>query len=161
VLDVCLHHHERMDGTGYPDKQSAETISVFARTGAICEVYDAVTSNRPYKAGWDPAYALTQMASWQGHFDKPMFQSFVRCIGIYPTGSLVRMKSGKLAVVMDQNAAALTKPTVRLFFSTRSGEPIRPEVLNLATDSRDQIECPEPPEKWKFAYVNELWDGTR
>ena len=161
VLDVCLHHHERMDGTGYPDRLAGENISLLARMGAICDVYDAVTSNRPYKAGWDPAYALTQMASWQGHFDRTMFQSFVRCIGIYPTGSLVRMRSGKLAVVLEQNGAALTKPSVKIFFSTKSGEPIRPEILDLAKDSRDQIECPEPPEKWKFPYINELWDGRR
>lgn len=161
VLDVCLHHHERFDGTGYPDRLAGENISTFARMGAICDVYDAVTSNRPYKAGWDPAFAMTQMASWQGHFDRSIFQSFVRCIGIYPTGSLVRMKSGKLAVVLEQNAAALTKPSVKIFFSTRSGEPIRPEMLDLAKDSRDQIEAPEPPEKWKFPYLNELWDGSR
>ncbi len=162
VLDVCLHHHERVDGTGYPDRLAAENISMFARMGAICDVYDAVTSNRPYKAGWDPAFALTQMASWQGHFDRPMFQSFVRCVGIYPTGSLVRMRSGKLAVVIEQNSAALTKPRVKLFFSTRSGEPIKPLVLDLATaEARDQIEALEPPEKWRFPYLDELWDGRR
>jgi HD-GYP domain-containing protein (c-di-GMP phosphodiesterase class II) len=158
VLDVCLHHHERYDGTGYPDRLAADKISRFARMGAICDVYDAVTSDRPYKKGWDPAHSLTQMASWQGHFDREMFKSFIRCIGIYPTGSLVRMRSGKLAVVLEQNGAAVTKPKVKLFFSTRSNEPIRREVIDLATDSRDQIEAPEPPEKWNFPYLNELWN---
>jgi len=156
VLDVCLHHHERFDGTGYPEKLGADKLTRFARMGAICDVYDAVTSDRPYKAGWDPAQALTQMASWQGHFDRDMFKSFIRCIGIYPTGSLVRMRSGKLAVVLEQNTAALTKPKVKLFFSTRSNEPIRREVIDLATDTRDQIEAPEPPEKWNFPWLNEL-----
>ncbi len=161
VSDVCLHHHERYDGTGYPDKQAGEGITLLSRMGAICDVYDAVTSNRPYKAGWDPAYAITQMASWKGHFDSAIFKSFIRCIGIYPTGSLVRMKSGKLAVVLEQNAEALTKPKVRTFFSTRTNEPLRPDIVDLAVDGRDQIESPEPPEKWKFAYVNDLWMGTR
>ena len=161
VLDVCLHHHERIDGTGYPDKLPSDKITQFARMGAICDVYDAVTSNRPYKAGWDPAHSLTQMASWQGHFDRDMFKSFIRCIGIYPTGSLVRLKSGKLAVVMEQNAAALTKPKVKVFFSTRSHEPIRREVVDLAVDTRDQIEAPEPPEKWNFPWLNELWSDVK
>ena len=161
VLDVCLHHHERFDGTGYPDRLAADQITRFARMGAICDVYDAVTSDRPYKSGWDPAHALMQMASWQGHFDREMFKSFIRCIGIYPTGSLVRMRSGKLAVVLEQNAAAVTKPKVKLFFSTRSNEPIRHEVLDLAMDSRDQIEAPEPPEKWNFPYLNELWSDAK
>ena len=158
VLDVCLHHHEKFDGSGYPDRLAGDKITRFARMGAICDVYDAVTSDRPYKSGWDPAHSLTQMASWKGHFDHDMFKSFIRCIGIYPTGSLVRMRSGKLAVVLEQNAAALTKPKVKLFFSTRSNEPIRHEVVDLATDPRDQIEGPEPPEKWRFAYLNEMWN---
>ena len=162
VLDVCLHHHERFDGTGYPDRLAAEGISVFARMGAICDVYDAVTSNRPYKSGWDPAYALTQMASWQGHFDRAIFKSFIRCIGIYPTGSLVRLRSGKLAVVVEQNPQALTKPRVKVFFSTKSGEPIRPEILDLAAaDARDQVESLEPAEKWNFPHLNELWAALK
>jgi HD-GYP domain-containing protein (c-di-GMP phosphodiesterase class II) len=161
ALDVCLHHHERYDGTGYPERQAAENISQVSRMGAICDVYDAVTSNRPYKAGWDPAFAITQMASWQGHFDREIFRSFVRCIGIYPTGSLVRMRSGRLAVVLEPNAEALTKPRVKLFFSTKSGEPIKPEVVDLATDARDQIEGPESPEKWRFPYLEELWAGPK
>ncbi len=161
VSDVCLHHHERYDGTGYPDKQAGEGITLLSRMGAICDVYDAVTSNRPYKAGWDPAYAITQMASWKGHFDTAIFKAFIRCVGIYPTGSLVRMKSGKLGVVVEQNPEALTKPRVKLFFSTRTHEPLRPELVDLAVNSREQIEAPESPDNWKFPYINDLWTGAQ
>jgi HD-GYP domain-containing protein (c-di-GMP phosphodiesterase class II) len=158
VSDVCLHHHERFDGTGYPDKLAADGISLLARMGAICDVYDAVTSNRPYKAGWDPAHALSQMATWTGHFDTAIFQAFVKCIGIYPTGSLVRLRSGRLAIVLEQNPQALTKPRVKFFFSTKSGLPLRPEALDLSrSDCRDEIEAREPAEKWQFPYLNELW----
>jgi HD-GYP domain-containing protein (c-di-GMP phosphodiesterase class II) len=163
VLDVVLHHHERYDGTGYPDRLAGEGISLLARMGAICDCYDAVTSDRPYKAGWDPAHAIKQMASWTGHFDRELFKAFVRCIGIYPSGSLVRLRSGKLAIVLEQNPAALTRPQVKVFFSTKSREPIRPQVVDLAsaTGAQDPIEGPEPPEKWNFPYLNELWDGRR
>ena len=61
----------------------------------------------------------------------------------------------------EQNAEALTRPRVRTFFSTRTHEPLRPEIIDLAVDGRDQIESPEPPDKWKFAYANDLWIGTR
>ena len=160
VKDVCLHHHERYDGTGYPDKLAGENISLLARMGAVCDVYDAVTSDRPYKAGWDPAYALAQMATWKGHFDTTVFQTFVRSVGIYPTGSLVRMRSGRLAVVIEQNAAALTKPRVKIFFSTKAGLPLERHVLDLAAANvTDHIEARENPENWNFPYLNELWDG--
>jgi putative nucleotidyltransferase with HDIG domain len=144
VMDVCHHHHERVDGTGYPDRLKGEQISLLSRMGAVCDVYDAVTSNRPYKAGWDPAQALAQMATWKGHFDETIFQSFVKSVGIYPVGSLVRMRSGRLAVVLEQNSGALTKP----------------QVMDLAgSHVTDQIEAREPPEKWNFPYLTELWDG--
>jgi putative nucleotidyltransferase with HDIG domain len=160
VIDVCRHHHERFDGTGYPDGLAGEGISLLARMGAVCDVYDAITSNRPYKAGWDPAHSLAQMASWKGHFDPSVFQSFVKSIGIYPTGSLVRMRSGRLAVVLEQNPAVLTKPRVKLFFSTKAGLPLKPQILDLASPhTTDQIESREPPEKWNFPYLTELWDG--
>ncbi len=160
VLDVCRHHHERVDGTGYPDALAGEKISLLARMGAVCDVYDAVTSNRPYKAGWDPAHSLSQMATWKGHFEPRVFHAFVKSVGIYPTGSLVRMRSGRLAVVLDQNPSALTKPRVRLFFSTKAGLPLQPEILDLNDSGvTDQVEAREPPENWNFPYLTELWGG--
>jgi HD-GYP domain-containing protein (c-di-GMP phosphodiesterase class II) len=158
VLDVCRHHHERIDGTGYPDKLAAENISLIARMSAVCDVYDAVTSNRPYKAGWDPAESVAKMASWQGHFDPIVLQTFIRTIGIYPTGSLVRMASGKLGVVVEQNLAKLTAPKVKLFFSTKSGLPFEPKLVNLMESHvTDKIVARESPENWSFDYLNDLW----
>jgi HD-GYP domain-containing protein (c-di-GMP phosphodiesterase class II) len=160
VRDVCRHHHERFDGTGYPDLLKGEQISLLARMGAVCDVYDAITSDRPYKGGWDPAHALSQMATWNGHFDPSVFQSFVRGVGIYPPGSLVRMRSGRLAVVLDQNPTALTKPRVKLFFSTKAAMPLKPQIVDLASpQATDEIAAREPLEKWNFPYLTELWDG--
>jgi HD-GYP domain-containing protein (c-di-GMP phosphodiesterase class II) len=160
VLDVCLHHHERVDGKGYPDALSLDQISLLARMGAVCDVYDAVTSDRPYKDRWDPAEAVAQMASWQGHFDPHVFQAFVKSVGIYPTGSLVRMTSGKLGIVVEQSVNRLTAPKVKIFFSARSLIPIKPVVLDLSDPlCRDQIEGRESPANWKFTGLDELWAG--
>ncbi|WP_295642504.1 HD-GYP domain-containing protein [uncultured Methylibium sp.] len=160
VLDVCLHHHEKFDGSGSPERLSGDAISLVARMGAVCDVYDAVTSDRPYKAGWNPADALRQMAQWKGHFDPVVFQAFVKSIGIYPAGSLVRLASGRLAVVLEQNGGSLLAPRVKAFFSTKSNLRIVPEEIDLAAPRcSDKIVAVEPPEQWRFQDIDELWAG--
>jgi HD-GYP domain-containing protein (c-di-GMP phosphodiesterase class II) len=156
VLDVCLHHHEKIDGNGYPHKLSGEALTLVARMGAVTDVYDAITSNRPYKAGWDPAESIARMASWQGHFDPTVFSAFVRSLGIYPTGSLVRLASQRLAVVVEQNAQALTAPVVRLLYSTSAQLPLPPQRLDLAR-STDRIVARESREDWDAARIESLW----
>jgi HD-GYP domain-containing protein (c-di-GMP phosphodiesterase class II) len=161
VLDVCLHHHEKTDGSGYPEGLKADEISLFAKMGTVCDVYDAITSNRPYKLGWDPAESLRKMAEWSnGHFDGKVFQAFVKSLGIYPIGSLVKLTSGRLGVVVEQTGKSLTTPAVKVFFSTKSNMRIVPEVIDLSHPGvTEKIVCREDPAKWRFPDLNELWSG--
>ena len=161
VLDACLHHHEKIDGTGYPHRLPAEQITTLARMAAICDVYDAITSDRPYKAGWDPAESLRRMAEWtRDHLDQRLYQAFVKSLGIYPVGSLVRLTSGRLGVVTEQSPGTLLTPRVKVFYSTKSDMRIPPELIDLsAPGCREQIAGREDPARWQFPDLNELWSG--
>lgn len=158
--DVCLHHHEKIDGSGYPKRLNGETMSLFAKMGAVCDVYDAVTSNRPYKAGWDPAESIKRMAEWKGHFDPIVFQAFVKSLGIYPIGSFIRLESGKLGVVVEQGEQSLLKPKVRVFFSTKSQAYIKPETIDLAR-SPEKIAGREDAAKWGIKDIDRYWIGDK
>ncbi|MBA4775569.1 HD-GYP domain-containing protein [Agrobacterium salinitolerans] len=80
LLDVCFNHHERMDGGGYPSGRAGSQISLYARIAAICDVYDAITSVRPYKKPWTANDALTWMLRREGHFDMQLLKKFALCI---------------------------------------------------------------------------------
>lgn len=161
ALDVCLHHHEKMDGSGYPDKLLDKQISLYAKMGAVCDVYDAITSNRPYKNGWEPAESIRKMAEWStGHFDEIIFQAFVKSIGIYPIGSLVRLESDRLGVIIEQTEKSLLTPMVKIFYSIKSNCRFPPEILDLSKPAcKDKIISHEDPVKWGIKDIHELWSG--
>ena len=156
VMDVALHHHEKMDGTGYPHRLSGDEITLLARMGAVCDVYDAVTSDRPYKAPWTPAEAIHEMLSWNGHFDEYVLAAFVRSVGVYPVGSLVRISGDRLAIVIETHRKHPERPTVRVFASTTPGTTIEPDDINLAETQEDILSF-ERPADWELHDWEERW----
>ncbi len=150
ALDVCLHHHERVDGRGYPEKISGDDLSLFARMGAVCDVYDAISSDRCYKKAWGPAESISKMTAWrEGHFDEVIFHAFVKTIGIYPSGTLLKLKSGRLGVVLEQSKKSLVTPIIKVFFSIRANMYIPVEIVDLSKGS-DSVDSIEDPFKWKL-----------
>ena len=157
VLQACLHHHEKMDGSGYPSGLKGEQIHPLARMAAICDIYDAVTSDRPYKQGWPPAQALQRMTQWCGnHLDKAIFEQFVQTVGIYPIGSLVRLSTDQLAVVIDATSQSLLTPQVRVFYCIASQQHLEPSVLDLE-HSEVRISSREDPQEWNMGELLSLW----
>ena len=123
----------------------ARGLSDLAAMGAICDVYDAITSDRPYKKGWEPVDAIRKMAEWQeGHFDREIFHTFVKMIGIYPTGTLVRLQSDRLAVVLTQGRNSTLTPIVRAFRLLPSNEDIEPVQVDLEEQSDAIVGIEDP-----------------
>ena len=156
ALDVCLHHHERIDGRGYPDRLNGDQITRFAKMGAICDIYDAISTNRPYKSAWTPFESLRQMASWgKGHLDPDIFRAFVQSIGVYPVGSIVKLKSNRLAIVTEQNINQLRNPVLKAFYSTQLHERIEPRFIKLGK-GQEEIVSVEDPATWNLPPIDQL-----
>ena len=152
ALDVAGQHHERYDGSGYPNKLKGDGISLYGRMGAIVDVYDALTSDRVYHKGMAPTAALGRLLEWSKfHFDPGLVRSFVRCVGIYPTGSLVRLESGRLGVVMEQHKDKPMLPLVKVIFHAVHQYYLRAELIDLAWPGcLDRIVGHEEFEAWNI-----------
>ena len=145
VLDVTLHHHERIDGTGYPHGLAGDRISVHARIGAVCDVYDALTSRRAYKEAKPAAAVLELMGRNGGQFDPQMLRALRTLIGAFPAGTLVRLQRGQLAIVLNEVPADPLSPRVELVYCADTRRPLAPAVQ----DTRDNpIVAVERPEAW-------------
>lgn len=149
ALEVAAQHHERFDGTGYPNRLAGEAISLYGRMAAIVDVYDAITSERVYHKGMPPTEALRKLLEWSSnHFEPRLVQAFIRSVGIYPTGALVRLESKRLAVVQAQHADKPTLPRVKVIFHT-AGHYLQPEDLDLRR-SQDRIVGHEDFAAWNI-----------
>lgn len=152
-IQVAYQHHERHDGSGYPEGLKGEAISKMGKMAAICDVYDAITSDRCYHKGLVPHEALRRIFEWSKfHFDPELVQQFLRTIGIYPVGTLVMLESGRIGVVLEQSDGSLLQPTVKVFYDSRRRRYLPPQEVNLAKPlghgGGDKIVGHEVAEKW-------------
>lgn len=138
MLEIVMHHHERIDGTGYPNALSGEQIPIHAQLAAIVDVYDALTSNRPHQRCIEPAEALGQLHSMaNSHFREDLLRAFIQTIGIYPAGSLVRLDNDSLAIVIETNRDAPYRPVVQVIqdardpYTSHGRHRTKPYLLNL------------------------------
>jgi putative nucleotidyltransferase with HDIG domain len=150
AFNAAAEHHERFDGTGYPHGLKGDQISKHGQMLAIVDVYDAITSIRVYHKGMPPTDALRKMFEWGGsHFNPQLVQAFVKGIGIYPAGSLVRMESNRLGIVREVVPERLLQPIVQLIYDCQSKRYIHPETVDLAT-ANDKIVSHESFETWQI-----------
>lgn len=115
AIDVAHNHHERLDGTGYPRKLTAEKITPYTRIVAIVDMYDAITSDRVYQKGRTHLDAIDIMTKICGtHLDSGLTYKFIECLGIYPPGCIVEMSNGEIAIVVEANQKKRLKPKIIL-----------------------------------------------
>ncbi len=118
--DVCLMHHEKLDGTGYPTGLKADEIPLHGRMSAIVDIYDALTADRVYKKAMSSAEAFKVLLSLTpNHLDRELVYKFINCIGVYPVGSVVELSDFRLGIVWVSNDAEPLKPKVKCFYSTK------------------------------------------
>lgn len=150
---VAEQHHERYDGSGYGAGLAGNAISQIGQMAAICDVYDAITSQRIYRRPMSPHQATAKIFEWSKfHFNPELAHQFLRVIGIYPVGALVKLESGRLAVVLGQSESSLLKPVVRAFYDTRHQCVITPFEIDLSQPlghgGGDRIVSHETAERW-------------
>jgi HD-GYP domain-containing protein (c-di-GMP phosphodiesterase class II) len=157
ALEVTLRHHERLNGSGYPDGLAGDAVSLYARIAGICDVFDALTSARVYKDAMPAHEAISLMAGWQGHFDRDLLVAFMRTIGCYPTGMLVRLTSHRLGIVLPPGRR-MGRPRARVFHCAATDTPLPPtDVVISLQGGEERVVSEEQPERW--AIVD--WPATR
>lgn len=152
AIRVAAEHHERYDGSGYPLGLKGDEISRYGQMASIVDVYDALTSNRVYHVGSEPTEVLKKLLEWSDHhFNVHLVHQFIRTIGIYPVGTLVKLESGYLAVVIEQHHEDLLHPIVRAVFNSRSLCYIPPRDYDLSRPgNNDRIVSFEAPSRWRI-----------
>ena len=121
VLSGIMCHHEKYDGTGYPNGLKGCAIPLFGRIIALADVYDALTSVRPYRKPCFPNEAIEYiMGSAEQQFDLALIKEFLKVVAAYPDGTIVRLSNGEEAVVIKNHTGNMMRPTVRLLRTAKT-----------------------------------------
>lgn len=139
VLNIVRGHHERLSGSGYPDKLTENNISYYTKIVSITDVYDAITSDRVYHDGMTPHESLKRLYEWMpDNFDTKLIQAFIKTIGIYPVGSVVELKTGHIGLVVKLTETHRLKPVVMLVMNRDKEYYPRRKLVNLASSIWDK-----------------------
>jgi len=141
VVTMIQTHHERYDGSGYPNRLVRNQIPLYGRMAGIIDTFDAMTSDRSFRKAVSPHQALQQMYRWGDRlFQRELVEQFMQCLSVYPTGSLIELSNGEVAVVMAQNATRRLKP--RIMVLTDSVKRLRPKFIEVDLLDQGGTEVP-------------------
>jgi len=132
VLKVCLRHHERLDGSGFPHQLAGQSIDQMSRMAAICDSYDLLVAGSNGSGGLDPAEAIRHLGDHGQGLDPTIMVYFIEMLGIYPIGAFVELRSGRLAMVVDEDPSERALPTVYTFWSKPQNKRLKGETIELS-----------------------------
>ena len=139
---MALQHHERYNGKGYPYGLAGDQISRFGQIVAIIDVYDAITSDRCYKAGIPPYEGIKRIYEWgKSDFSPVLVEKFIQAIGIYPTGTLVQLDTNEVGIVYSINREKILRPKVLLLFKDTSWRYSKPLLVDLMQNQGESPSC--------------------
>jgi HD-GYP domain-containing protein (c-di-GMP phosphodiesterase class II) len=133
-LEVAALHHEKLNGSGYPYQLKDNEITQYGRMISICDIFDALTADRVYKEGYChiKAFNILRKLSLDNHLDEALVNQFIKCMGVYPVGSLVKLNSNKLAIVEGRNQENPVNPKVRSFYNVEHHHYVMAEDIDLS-----------------------------
>jgi putative nucleotidyltransferase with HDIG domain len=135
VIDMITHHHERHDGSGYPDGLRGDDIPIFARIASIVDCYDAITSQRSYARAIPPSTAVKMLYEWKDiDFQSELIEEFIQAVGVYPAGTLVELSTGEVAVVMEAYRKRRLRPRVLVLLDANKQALQPPRPLDLLAE---------------------------
>ena len=155
---IAIEHHERLDGSGYPLGLATDDLDQYSRMMAIVDTYDKLTSDDLHTTGMGTIAAYRKMMEQApAQLDEELLQQFIKCIGIYPVGTTVRLVSGKLGVVTKANEKQPTKPIVKTFYHTKHNHHIDIKEYDLADNfATEEIAAIDNPDKYGLSIANYL-----
>lgn len=137
VLDMVAHHHERHNGSGYPQGLKGDAIPVFARIAAIVDCYDAITSHRIYASATSPSAAIKMLHQAKDiDFQAELVEEFIQAVGIYPAGTLVELSSGEVAVVVAEYRTRRLRPRVMIILDAEKRPVTGVHMVDLLRETQ-------------------------
>lgn len=161
VRDIIFNHHERVDGSGYPDAKSAKDISQVVRMAAIVDSYDAMITQRTHQAAITPTAALKKLLI-DPAYDQQLVQQFIQCMSVHPVGSLVKLTNDRLAIVIKLNKIKPLQPLVATFYHMKSNHFAETKIVDLSK-SNESIETSVRPEEFGVSlpqFLKDIFIGT-
>lgn len=154
VLEAISQHHERYDGTGYPNRLKENQISLFGTIAGIADCYDAIVSERAYASAKSSFQALMLLYELRGTaFNPAVIERFIQAIGIYPIGSIVELNSGEAAIVLEQRKSRRLQPKLLVVLDSEKKPYPQAYVLDL-------LDNPVRPDGTPYSITDVLGAGA-